>query len=274
MQALICEIEHYAVHDGDGIRTLVFFKGCPLKCHWCANPETQSLKPEYYYDVNKCMRCGRCKENPETKCRIGARRSVAKTMTVKEVLKELLADESFYRKSGGGVTLSGGEVLMQFHFALELLKQCKENYLHTAIETCGMAPWYKLEALAEYCDQILFDIKLMNEEQHLYWTGASNKIILENLAKLAQIHHNIIVRIPLVPGVNDNEQELTAIADYANSLGLHEIHLLPYHNLAKEKYRLLNKDYPLMDLTTPTPAKLNHYAQIFTNRSLNCRIGG
>lgn len=274
MQAQICEIEHYAVHDGDGIRTLVFFKGCPLKCHWCANPETQSLKPEYYYDVNKCMHCGRCKENPDTKCRIGARRPVAKIMTVNEVMKEVLADESFYRKSGGGVTLSGGEVLMQVHFAIELLKQCKDNYIHTAIETCGMAPWYKLEAIAGLCDQILFDVKLFDEEKHTYWTGASNKIILENLAKLAKIHHDITVRIPLVPGVNDNEQELAAIAGYVNELGLNKVHILPYHNLAKEKYRLLGKEYHLMDLTTPPVDKLNQYAQIFINHSLNCRIGG
>ena len=274
MQALICEIEHYAVHDGDGIRTLVFFKGCPLKCHWCANPETQSLKPEYYYDVNKCMHCGRCAENPETKCRIGARRPVARNMNIDEVLKEVLADESFYRKSGGGVTLSGGEVLMQVHFAIELLKKCQENYIHTAIETCGMSPWYKLEAIAEHCDQILFDVKLMDEEKHIHWTGASNKIILANLAKLAKIHNKITVRIPLVPGVNDNEEELTAIADYAKSLGLNDIHILPYHNLAKEKYRLLGKEYPLMDLTSPSKQQLDDFKQIFTTQNLSCRIGG
>jgi pyruvate formate lyase activating enzyme len=220
------------------------------------------------------MHCGRCSENPDTKCRIGARRSVAKTLTVAEVLKEILADESFYRKSGGGVTLSGGEVLMQVHFAIELLKQCKENYIHTAIETCGMAPWYKLEAIAAYCDQILFDIKLIDEEKHSHWTGASNKIILENLTKLSQIHHNIVVRIPLVPGVNDNHEELAAIAEFTSSLGLQNVHILPYHNLAKEKYRLLGKEFPLMELTPPSNENLTSYSQIFTNHNLNCRIGG
>lgn len=298
-KAVVCEIEKYATHDGPGIRTVVFLKGCPLKCIWCANPETQRKEIDIYYNENKCVKCKRCinscnnnaiifKNNKVVinrnkcilcgecikTCLMSALNFVGKERDVKEVFDEVYKDNIFYKQSGGGVTISGGEVLMNSNFVLELLNMCKENYINTAIETSGFGDFNDLKNIANLCDTVMFDIKSTDDNMHKKFTGASNKIILDNLKKLSKIHHNIIIRIPVITGLNDNEENISKTADIAIENDIKEIHLLPYHSLGKDKYRQLQRDYKLKELKNLNEIDIEHLKNIVQNKGLKCVIGG
>lgn len=266
MKGMIFNIQRYSIHDGPGIRTTVFLKGCPLACFWCQNPESQSLKPEILFDRTRCTGCGAC----VTACRWAAntlvdgavriertkcagcgecvdvcpnqsRRLAGREATVDEVIEEVLRDRKFYESSGGGVTLSGGEPSRQADFSLEILRRSKEEGLHTALDTCGAASWKTMETLLEYTDLVLYDIKCLDSSAHRKATGKPNKSILENLRKIAGSRETWI-RIPLVPGFNDSEEEVRAILAFVKGeLGPTRIDLHRYNPLGEEKYARLDR---------------------------------
>ena len=241
MTASIFEIKRFAVHDGDGIRTTVFFKGCPLRCVWCHNPEGLTSVPQIARYTHKCIGCGECKKEgfvPED-CIGDAQILYGKEITAKELLPALLEDRDFYENSGGGVTLSGGECLMQADFCAELLKRLKENGVHTAVDTCGFVSRVALDRVAPYTDVFLYDVKAYDEDVHIRCTGRSNKIILENLLYLDSIGKSIEIRIPYVPDYNDDQIEKIACF-LARLKSIKKIRVLPYHDYAGSKYRALN----------------------------------
>ncbi len=237
---VIFEIKRFAVHDGDGIRTTVFFKGCPLRCVWCHNPEGLSAAPEIAKYAHKCIGCGECKREgftPED-CLGEAQTLYGKRFTVEELLPVLLEDRDFYENSGGGVTLSGGECLMQADFCAELLSRLKENGIHTAVDTCGFVTRSALDKVIPYTDVFLYDLKAYDENVHIKCTGQSNKIILENLLYLSSLGKDVEIRIPYVPDYNDDQIE--KIAGFLAPLkSITKIRILPYHNYAGSKYEAL-----------------------------------
>ena len=256
MKARIFEIKRFAVHDGDGIRTTVFFKGCPLKCVWCHNPEGISSKAEEAFYTHKCIGCGECKLEGFTSedCLGQARILYGKDVTVDELLPKLLEDRSFYDNSGGGVTLSGGECLMQADFCAELLRRLKENKINTAIDTCGFVTRAAINKVIPYTDVFLYDLKAFDEDVHIKCTGQSNKIILENLIYLDNIAKSIEIRIPYVPEYNSSQLE--KIASFLKPLkNVTKIRVLPYHNLAGSKYASLGMENTL-PLTLPTEEEM------------------
>lgn len=286
MKAFISDIKRFAVHDGDGIRTTVFFKGCPLKCLWCHNPESIDFKPQVAYYENKCIDCGECayvcdakahKMNEkghffnrtlcvgcgkcEEACLGNAISFYGKEITVEELLPVLLEDREFYKNSDGGVTLSGGEVLCQPDFAAELLKALKENGIHTAVDTCGYAPREAFDKIMPYTDVFLYDIKALSEETHIKCTGKSNKIILENLKYLDSKNQVLEIRIPFVPRVNDGE--IPKIAEFLRYLkNVKGIKVLPYHNYAGSKYDSLQMENTLSETLGSTLVSLPTEAEI------------
>ena len=241
MKATIFEIKRFAVHDGDGIRTTVFFKGCPLRCVWCHNPEGLSTLPQEAFYKHKCIGCGECKNEDFSvgKCLGEARVLYGKETTVDELLALLLEDKDFYDNSGGGVTLSGGECLMQSDFCAELLKRLKENGIHTAVDTCGFVSKENLDKVIPYADVFLYDVKAFDEDVHIKCTGVSNSKILENLKYLDSTGKSIEIRIPYVPDYNDGQ--IDKIACFLAPLqNITKIRVLPYHNYAGSKYEALN----------------------------------
>jgi pyruvate formate lyase activating enzyme len=240
MIAKIFEIKRFAVHDGDGIRTTVFFKGCPLRCVWCHNPEGLSFDYEEAFYEHKCIGCGECKKEGFTSeyCLGEARVKYGRDVTVEELLPLLLEDREFYENSGGGVTLSGGECLMQADFCRELLMRMKSEGIHTAVDTCGFVLRSAIDKVMPYTDVFLYDLKAFDEDVHIRCTGQSNKIILENLEYLDRSGKNIEIRIPYVPGYNDGQME--KIAEYLKHLkNISKVRVLPYHNYASSKYKAL-----------------------------------
>jgi len=267
-QGLVFNIQRYAIHDGPGIRTTVFLMSCPLKCFWCQNPESQQRQPVVFLSKDNCTLCGLCVEAcPSGASILGeesatidrricsgcgmctevclneARRLVGNYITVDEIMHEVLRDRKFYENSGGGVTISGGEPTTQPDFALAILQHCKRERLHTALDTCGHAPWPILEKLLEYADLVLYDIKHMDSAKHQEATGVPNDLILENAKRIAA-YKAMKVRVPLVPGFNDSSENIRATAQFAKSeLGSEDIDLLPYNKLAESKYTRLEMDY-------------------------------
>ena len=246
MKAKIFEIKRFAVHDGDGIRTTVFFKGCPLRCVWCHNPEGLSFDYEEAFYEHKCIGCGECKKEGFTSeyCLGEARVKYGRDVTVEELLPLLLEDREFYENSDGGVTLSGGECLMQVDFCTELLRKLKVEGIHTAVDTCGFVSKEAIDKVLPYTDTFLYDIKAIDEDVHIKCTGQSNKIILENLKHIDSLGKKIEIRIPYVPEYNSDQIE--KIAEFFKPLkNIKAVKVLPYHNYAGSKYEALNMENTL-----------------------------
>lgn len=283
---IILNIQKMSIHDGPGIRTTVFFKGCPLTCLWCANPESQSRKPEIACAKNRCVKCGYCAEVcprqiidngnqyaivDRSKCDVclkcvdecctNSKRVIGQSYTPEELYEEILKDKAFYDSSGGGVTFSGGEPLTQPDFLLDMLRICKTNGINTALETSGLANTQTILSAAEHLDLIFYDVKHMDDETHLKITGVSNKPIIENLAALAKTKSNIIVRIPVIPSLTDSEANIRETADYVADLSIPLIELLPYHCLGENKYEQLDRTYALSETKTPTAECMEHLVQ-------------
>ena len=241
MKAKIFEIKRFAIHDGDGIRTTVFLKGCPLRCVWCHNPEGISPDTQEAFFAHKCIDCGECKREGFTaeNCLGEARVAYGKEYTVSELMPILLEDVDFYASSGGGVTLSGGECLMQADFCAELLKALKEQGIHTAVDTCGFVSRKAFEKVINYTDTFLYDLKAFDEDVHIKCTERSNRVILKNLEYLDSMGKNVEIRIPYVPEYNDDQIEKIArfLAPFKS---VSRIRVLPYHNYAGSKYDALH----------------------------------
>ena len=299
IEGRIFDIQRFSLHDGPGIRTLVFLKGCPLRCIWCSNPESQKYNPEIMFNAATCMDCGTCKavcpqnaieENKNTDrinrqwcdecgscteaCPTQALQFSGNNMSVATVLTEIEKDREFYESSGGGVTFSGGEPLGQPEFLKHVLMACKSRDIHTALETCGVANWEHLENILAYTDLFLYDVKQMDPVEHEKLTGYDNRLVLENLEKLCRIGANVIIRMPVVPGLNDSEKNLTATAELMIRFDIAEIHLLPYHNYGENKYRMLGNDYSLTDLEPVLEKNLDAPKHLFERYGLRANIGG
>ena len=252
---VIFNIARFCLNDGPGIRTTVFFKGCPLRCVWCHNPESQMQEKQIMFYPDKCLDCGRCRnltvDNSDFVCFNGSKEICGKTVTSADVITEVMKDYSFYESSGGGVTLSGGEPLLQFEFALDILKKCKENNLHTAIETCGFADENKIKQIAKHTDLFLFDFKESNPKLHKAYTGVDNTLILQNLYLLSKLEKDIILRCPVIPGYNDREENYVEISKLANTLtSIIGIEIEPYHSFGESKYKALEKQQPEISMQT------------------------
>jgi pyruvate formate lyase activating enzyme len=300
LTGMIFDIRRFSIHDGPGIRTTAFFKGCGLNCVWCHNPESRDARPELIYRETRCTHCGDCldvcsqgaitwkDDQPATAglvctrcgtcveaCPTGARELVGRLWTVPEVMAQLRRDIAFYEESGGGITLSGGEPLHQAEFAMALLQACKAEGLHTALDTSGFCPWEIMELIRPYVDLFLYDVKLMDDSLHREHTGVSNGLILANLRRLADLGHAIILRVPLIPGINDGQDNLRAIAELARSLpNIRRVDLLPYHDSARLKYQRLGLEYPLPGDAGVDEGWLANQAQILQGYQLETRIGG
>jgi pyruvate formate lyase activating enzyme len=300
LTGLIFDIKRFSIHDGPGIRTTVFFKGCPLSCQWCHNPESQAADVERIFRSNRCVRCGACLvacaagaispngqsfRIDEKKCTLcgacaeacyaEAREMVGRQMTVPDLMREIQRDVVFYDQSGGGLTISGGEPLMQPQFLVALLRAAKEAEIHTALDTCGFAPWKTLEATRGYIDLFLYDLKPMDDRRHRKATGVSNRVILDNVQRLSELGHDIILRVPLIPGLTDSEENLRRLAAFAGGLPhLVGVDLLPYHGTAADKYRRLGKEYAASGIEPPTEADLGRIQHRLTEQGLQVRTGG
>jgi len=275
---LIFNIQKCSVHDGSGLRTLVFFKGCPLKCPWCANPESQSYSKEIMEIPRSCIGCGACAQvcpqgaispvdgemliNRELcrkcfkcvdVCYAESKKIAGEEMDVDTVFKEVNKDRYFYQQCGGGVTFSGGEPLTQPDFLKELACKCKRNRLNTAIETCGFGSFDSFKEALSYIDSMFIDIKHMDSAVHKRLTGVGNEIILDNIRKISTLGIPITIRTPVIPGCNDSEENIASIADFIKELpNIQEYELLPYHNLGASKYKSLGIPYTLEDVVPPT----------------------
>ncbi|MEG0795649.1 MAG: glycyl-radical enzyme activating protein [Odoribacter sp.] len=266
----IFNIQHYCVHDGPGIRTTLFLKGCPLSCQWCCNPESQLLSSQFRYTPIRCKHCGNClqaclhqsvtsdngvlsfdfkvcnqcaEKTCIENCYHNALSVVGTTYSVDKALEIIEKDKEFYDNSGGGVTFSGGEPFVQAEVLISLLKRCKEKNIATAVETCGYVPTERLAAAAQWVDLFLFDIKIINEAQHIRYTGKSNRLILENLAYLSKLNKRIIARIPLIPEATDRMDNIHEIISVCKNNHIREATLGVYHRLGKQKYADFGIDY-------------------------------
>ena len=300
----ITNIQKFSIHDGDGIRTTVFFKGCPLKCEWCHNPETQRFEKEMEVDGEKCTGCGTCASvcpngavrmtedhrpawDPkactfcgkcENFCPAGVREIVGREYTVKELTKELMKDQMFYEESGGGVTFSGGEVMsMDMDFILAMAKELKRQDVTLTIDTCGYVPYERFEKILPYVNTFLYDVKVMDPELHKKYMGTDNKLILENLIRLSQDGARIYIRIPTIKEVNGNEENMKETIAFLKEHDIHPagVNLLPYHDTGSGKYAKLDMEYKGTDLHAPDKEEMEAFAALFVNAGFtNTKIGG
>lgn len=300
---LITNIQKFSIHDGDGIRTTVFFKGCPLKCEWCHNPETQRYEQELQYDSEKCTGCGCCAKvcpsgaitmqdgKPvldKTVCQLcgkctnfcpqGIREIIGEEYSVKSLVRELKKDLMFYEDSGGGVTLSGGEVMtMATDYILAIAKALKHEDITLTIDTCGHVSYDKFEAILPYVNTFLYDIKVMDPELHKKYIGVDNRLILENLMKLSNAGARIYIRIPTIKEVNGNEQNMTETIRFLKEHDIHpaQVNLLPYHDTGSGKYAKLDMEYKGTDLHAPSKEEMESFVQLFKDAGFqNTKIGG
>jgi len=278
-KAVVFNIMRYGVHDGPGIRTTVFFKGCPLSCKWCHNPESLDPEPQAVFDPKKCIKCGRC-ENSQTdyfrtgNCPTGARETIGYEISIGELMKEIKKDLPFYEQSGGGVTFSGGEPLFQAEFLLEALESCREDYIKTAIDTSGFCDTGALLKAAEMANYFLYDIKFMDSGKHEKYCGTPNDLVLKNLECLGETKTKILIRIPVIPAVNDDLPEMTAMYDFICGLkNVQAVHLLPYHSIHTEKYKRIGKQYGLAEVSGDESPNMNAIKDLFAAR-FTTKIGG
>jgi len=301
VKGVIFDIKHYSIHDGPGIRTTVFFKGCPLHCLWCHNPESIDRSPELMPRPNLCsVDCFACVEACPEKalskdsgpvrinrgactlcgicadvCMYQALEMAGREMTQAEVLKEVEKDRLFFEESGGGVTFSGGESLAQPEFLEALLDELRSRNIHTAIDTSGLAAPGLMEKMAFKSDLILYDLKMMNEERHKKYTGVSNRLILDNLKRLAGLKRKIWIRIPLIAGVNDDDENILETAVFLKSLGgITNIGLLPYHKGGCEKIKRLGKEDPFQCFESPSAERMENIRKYLADSGFIVKIGG
>lgn len=295
---LIFDVMRFSLHDGPGIRTTVFFKGCPLDCWWCHNPEGLSSEPEVIYFADRCVRCGDCVaacphhaihwdgrpvHDPAlcqkagacaAVCPADATQMLGRWMSVEQLLEEIAKDQVFFDDSGGGVTFSGGEPFLQPRFLEAALAACRARRIHTAVETCGVANQQALLRAARYVDLFLYDLKVIDPEKHQKYTGASNETILENLRALAAEHGHVIVRMPVIPGVNDDAQNAEDLWQFLQAARIPRLDLLPYHHTGSDKYPRLNRTYRLEALKPPSAEQIQALVTRFRQRGLDVRVGG
>jgi len=300
LNGCIFNTQKYSVHDGPGIRTTVFMKGCPLHCLWCHNPEGISKKPQVVVRPSRCIGCNQCaKVCPHSpapqgsqslplrpvgcnlcglcveNCPTSARQIAGNKRSVSEVMQSILQDQLFYDESGGGVTFSGGEPLLQAKFLTLLLQECKKHQLHTAVDTCGLAPQEQLLAIAPFTDVFLYDLKLMDNAKHRHFTGASNHVILSNLTVLGPVAKNIWIRVPLIPTINTDQANLEKTARFASKIpNVRQVNLLPFHHFGINKTHQETPNQTLADIAPPTESANQQAAAIFESFGLTVRIGG
>lgn len=273
LKARIFNIQRYSLNDGRGIRTVVFFKGCPHSCPWCANPESISGKVETVRRMSKCLRCPTC-ENDADECPSGAMERIGRDVSFSELEKEVLKDEVFFRASGGGVTLSGGEVLMQAAFAAKFLHRMKALGIRTAIETAGDAAPDKVLAVARQCDEVLFDLKIMDAVKAKSVLNMHQPRVLDNFRMLVEKGIPVIPRVPLIPGYTLDQSNMRAIIDFLAPLRLTELHLLPFHQYGEPKYQLLGKPWHMAGVAQPNEADILPLRQMAEKAGYHVTIGG
>lgn len=297
---IVFDIQRFSLHDGPGIRTTVFLKGCGLRCWWCHNPESQQPNPELLLRTELCLRCGACVgECPQTAiqrdgdqfitnravcarcgscvatCVAGARELAGQEMTVDQVMDEVLRDVIFYNESGGGVTFSGGEPLLQSDFLFDLLQACKMHELHTVVDTCGYATSDVLARVRSCVDLFSYDVKVMDDTLHRKVTGASNQLILDNLRYLAEHNHPVLVRVPIIPNINDDKNNLGQIGGLVRSMSnIQGVSVLAYHTLGKNKYERLGRLDPMPETVAPSEDTMLEAKCLLESFGLNVTIGG
>jgi len=298
-QGLIFDIQRFSIHDGPGIRSLVFMKGCPLRCAWCSNPESQKAKPEIMFFEEKCIHCGACIEvcpygevleknwllatevcygcgSCVEVCYAEARKLVGRWMDLEEVLKVVESDRVFYEESGGGITVGGGEPTFQADFVARLLQICQERGIHTAIETCGFTPWTTMRKVLQHTDLLLLDIKHMDAEKHRKHTGIGNERILDNAREASNFVDEMIVRLPLIPDFNDDLEHIHSLGKFVagNLPAVKRIDVLPYHSTGESKSKRLGKSYSLSGVEPQSQRKLESVKEILQSYGTKVRIGG
>jgi len=300
---LVSDFQRFSIHDGPGIRTIVFLKGCPLHCAWCANPETMSMRPEIVLIPNNCIGCGKCYDVCPNNCfgdraeRVGSLRRDScllpecgkcqhvcyanainisgRYLSVADVMEVVLQDREFYQRTGGGVTFSGGEPFAQPDYLRELARTAKTLQLHTAIETCGYTNWNTISSVIDYLDYVLFDLKHMDPDRHLQGTGVTNRLILENLKRIDASGKPVRVRLPLIPGFNDSEENVRATVEFiAGFANLEALDILPYHRMGEPKWNQLDMEYQLRGVTPPDRERVGELAEIAREYGLEVTVGG
>jgi len=297
-EGCVVDIQRYAVHDGPGIRTVVFLKGCPLRCAWCHNPEAIDPQPQIAFVPARCIGCGVCQDVcPRDAIRLGngarvyrercdgcmlcvdecmaaALSRVGETYTVDRLLAEVLRDLPFYEESGGGVTLSGGEPFLQQRFTAAFLAAAKRTGLHTVIETCGHVRWAQMEAVLRDVDLVYFDLKLMDDAQHRQWTGVGNELILANARRLVAVHPDVVFRCPLVPGSTASDANVARLIDLLSELRQRSVHLLPYHSLGHGKLARVGSSLRAPDVAPLPSVSIQRIAHRFEAAGIKTVIGG
>ena len=298
-EGTVFNIQRYSIDDGPGIRTTVFLKGCPLRCLWCSNPESQNPNPEILYRYTSCKSCGTCvqtcpngaismSENEGIEidrskcvvcgecvktCKPEALNLTGKLMTAEEVMKTVKRDEVYYQTSNGGVTCSGGEILAQPEFVAELFKQCHERNIHTNADTSGFGPSEGLKKILEHSDLVYFDLKVIDPVKHKEMIGVDNELILENFKIVAASGIDTVIRFPLVPSFNDSPEDLHAIANIIKEHGPHmTVNILPYHEYGANKYPGVGMTYPLEGLKENTPENIENARKVFEDAGLNVEV--
>lgn len=303
-RAVVFDIQRFSIHDGPGIRTTVFFKGCNLNCKWCHNPESISSSYELYWDVNNCMNCRRCaavcKENVhlfnfdennniehlvnrskcnfcrrcEDVCPYQAIKVVGSRVTLNDLILVVLRDELFYKNSGGGVTISGGEPFCQYEFLMEFLKILKEKNINTTVDTNFYIDWEKIQAVMSYVDLFLVDLKTINDDNHIKFTGVSNRLILDNIKKLSETEKDFWIRISIIPDVNNFSSEINNIISFIKTIeNCNKIQLLPFHQSGKHKYKCLGLDYEFLDCSAIDNDEMEKIKSIFEKNNINIKVG-